>query len=173
MKDNALIHYGILGQKWGVRRYQNKDGTLTSAGQERYARDKRENDAKKKDKRIDVSSPDPKRWVKEDLDRSQRVVDASSNLVKTMQKFEKESRESGEVKKPTLDLSAMSDSELRERINRKLLEQQYNNLFSTVPPVRVSKGRQFLKNTMDIAGDVLMVSGSALAIARAIKELKG
>ena len=31
-----LIHYGILGQKWGVRRFQNEDGTLTAAGKERY-----------------------------------------------------------------------------------------------------------------------------------------
>lgn len=30
-----LIHYGILGQKWGIRRYQNPDGTLTNAGKER------------------------------------------------------------------------------------------------------------------------------------------
>ena len=28
-----LIHHGIKGQKWGVRRFQNKDGTLTSEGQ--------------------------------------------------------------------------------------------------------------------------------------------
>lgn len=33
--DADLTHHGVLGQKWGVRRYQNEDGTLTSAGKER------------------------------------------------------------------------------------------------------------------------------------------
>lgn len=36
MEDNYLIHYGILGMKWGIRRYQNKDGTLTKDGINRY-----------------------------------------------------------------------------------------------------------------------------------------
>lgn len=33
---NELKHHGILGQKWGVRRFQNEDGSLTSAGKKRY-----------------------------------------------------------------------------------------------------------------------------------------
>lgn len=35
MMNKELYHYGVKGMKWGVRRYQNKDGTLTSAGKER------------------------------------------------------------------------------------------------------------------------------------------
>ena len=41
-----LRHHGIKGQKWGVRRYQNKDGTLTNAGKQRYK------EAKDSDKRL-------------------------------------------------------------------------------------------------------------------------
>ena len=37
MQDTSLTHWGIKGMKWGVRRYQNKDGSLTSAGKKRYS----------------------------------------------------------------------------------------------------------------------------------------
>lgn len=37
-EDASLSHHGILGQKWGIRRYQNKDGSLTPEGLKRYQR---------------------------------------------------------------------------------------------------------------------------------------
>ena len=36
MERKELYHWGVKGQKWGVRRYQNKDGSLTPAGKKRY-----------------------------------------------------------------------------------------------------------------------------------------
>ena len=33
--SNVLVHHGIKGQRWGVRRYQNEDGSLTAAGKKR------------------------------------------------------------------------------------------------------------------------------------------
>ena len=36
IKSNELYHHGVLGQKWGIRRYQNPDGSLTEEGKRRY-----------------------------------------------------------------------------------------------------------------------------------------
>lgn len=39
LKIRELYHSGIKGQKWGIRRYQNEDGTLTDAGKARYSKE--------------------------------------------------------------------------------------------------------------------------------------
>lgn len=167
--ENELYHYGVLGMKWGVRRYQNRDGSLTAEGRKRYNRDIAENLAKKKDSRIDTSSPDPNRWVREDIERSKRVIDSGSDLIRQAKSIERDT--SPRSTKKRLNVSNMSDKELRDKINRELLERQYSDIFGE--EAKVSRGRQFTRETLEIAGTALAATSSILGIMLAIKQLKG
>ena len=167
--ENELYHYGVLGMKWGVRRYQNRDGSLTAEGKKRYNRDIAENLAKKKDSRIDTSSPDPNRWVREDVERSKRVIDSGSDLIRQAKSIEKNT--SPRSTKKRLNVSNMSDKELRDKINRELLERQYSDIFGE--EAKVSRGRQFTRETLEIAGTALAATSSVLGIMLALKQLKG
>ena len=167
--ENELYHYGVLGMKWGVRRYQNRDGSLTAEGKKRYTRDIAENLAKKKDSRIDTSNPDPNRWVREDIERSKRVIDSGSDLIRQAKNVERET--SPKSTKKRLNVSNMSDKELRDKINRELLERQYSDIFGE--EAKVSRGRQFTRETLEIAGTALAATSSVLGIMLAIKQLKG
>ena len=170
MNQNELYHFGIKGMKWGVRRYQNSDGTLTSAGQKRYDRDVAVNAGKKKDNRIPESGlKDPNRWVKEDRTRARGLVDATSRLNNDLKNANRESLNRAKNNRPKMDLSNMTDNEMRDQINRAILERQYNDMFA---PQKVSKGREFASNVLEIAGSTLAITSSALDIALAIKNLK-
>ena len=181
MANDYLVHWGVKGMKWGVRRYQNKDGSLTPKGQKRYARDAREQGYKeydsekgtyykvggKKNKRTDLEV-DANKYYKDDLNRSKRLVDESNRMTQEL----KRANDNAIKNKPRqqMDLSNMSDKEMREQINRKLLEKQYMDMFA---PQTTSKGREYAGKILDGAGSALAITGSALGVALAIKELRG
>lgn len=166
-----LRHSGIIGMKWGVRRYQNKDGSLTELGRYRYARDKEENSHKKKDKQVPTDTPDVNRWVREDNERATKVVKNTEQATNAAQRLIKATDPVTPKKK--MDLSNMTEKEMREQINRELLERQYNNLFAEDVHPKVTKGKQYALKTLEIAGGAAAVTASSLSIALAIRELRG
>lgn len=166
MENTILYHHGTKGMRWGVRRYQNIDGSLTPAGKKRYDRDQRENAGKKKGEK--VGAADPNRWVKEDHERSKKVLDETRGLTDRLKNANDASLRKRQRTK--MDLSGMSDQQMRNEINRALLERQYNDMFA---PQKSSRGREYVSKTLEATGNVLAVGSSALAIALAIKELRG
>lgn len=166
--NNELEHHGIFGMRWGVRRYQNADGTLTDAGKKRYSKDVQANKQKPKDKRVDEDSlNDPDRWVREDLNNAKTVTDSGKEIVNTASELE---RKTAKKNTKPLDLSSMTDQDLRNAINRNLLEKQYNEAFNKQ---EISKGREYVRDVLDYGGAALGVASSAIGIALAIKQLRG
>jgi hypothetical protein len=98
MNSNELMHHGIHGMRWGVRRYQNKDGSLTAAGR----------------KRINQLDSEYQRLTGMKLNKKT----SSADVKKTESKPKSKSK----------SISEMTNEEIQEKINRITLEQNLKSL---------------------------------------------
>lgn len=71
---NYLVHHGIEGQKWGVRRYQNADGTLTPEGLKRY----RDSDLHERDTATVFAKQNEMKNVKAPLTKKAKIIIGAS-----------------------------------------------------------------------------------------------
>lgn len=84
MSGYAIAHHGILGQKWGVRRFQNEDGSLTEEGRRRYGSGTGLNKRGLKTKRIDQDAFNA--YTKRNSDETDKIL---SNMQKESEKSAK------------------------------------------------------------------------------------
>lgn len=169
-KVNELYHHGIVGMKWGVRRYQNEDGSLTAAGKARYQTGetkKPEKDAKSKydglfDQTIKGGKDRPNISPAEKVGKeSERIVDGLDRGINAIDRIRRRNQ------KPDESVQKMSDEELRQRINRLNLEKQYNDLSAK----DTSRGMETVKDVLAIAGSTVAVVGGAVTIYATLKKL--
>ena len=176
--SSYLYHHGIKGMKWGVRRYQNKDGSLTDAGKRRLGSISDNNKRVNFDEnsgRIDSGKSNlgkARSAIHEEVASDYRnVSQASRSASEAAGKMSKLSRDSASRKQQKemekMDVSHMSDAELRQRINRMNLERQYKQMATE----DVARGRQRTSDILSTAGDVAAIGASAATIAATIYAL--
>lgn len=91
--DDKLMHYGVPGMKWGVRRYQNLDGTLTSAGKKRQKKEEKKKlkEIKRKQKEHKKIMTDRKKFLDNYYslsDDDRRLADKYFDALEKMEKRE-------------------------------------------------------------------------------------
>lgn len=127
MENNTLQHHGILGQKWGIRRYQNKDGSLTAAGKNRF---------------------------------KSKTANAGPN--------NREDHNKAHDKSKSKSVESMSDAELRARINRLQLEQQYAALSSK----EVNTGKDYVNKIIKASTTVATLTSKTIETYNNIDKIK-
>ena len=208
ISDDELYHYGIKGQKWGVRRYQNKDGSLTPAGKKRRSssdevRNMSTDELRQKVRRLNneqryidltKSSSSSISKTADGIERASRIggdanriyksmngennpyskvanqgIDAMSRTARLTKKIDSNVRSKNDTAKALKKLETMSDADLAKEVDRLDLEQQYSRLSNS----KIRRGKTSVNEVLDVAGDIVGIGASAVAIAVGIKKLMG
>ena len=206
LQVRELYHDGIKGMKWGIRRYQNYDGTLTEEGRRRYNKnyydDRAEGSLPTKDKDGNYYYTNKKGKKTLYKTRSEQLSDTEltdlNRRVQQENKLAAETSDAYEYKGPKADqalrdasriakdiadalpkgngkvikkdYSYLSDQELRDRINRLQLEDNYGRL--TGDTKYVKSGSEKAREILQTVGSVLAVSGSAVGLAYTIRKMR-
>lgn len=172
ISEDELYHWGIKGMKWGVRRYQNADGSLTAAGRRRYTNP----DGSLNDKGKKYYAKERARLIAE-----RKVIKNTQKTNDQLSRLEAQRRNNEALKKANAPkkeeapkhktAKEMTDEELDKAIARAKKEDEYNRLrpepvkkpgfmedlvTNVVKPAVMQSGKNMLASVMDKAVKDLM-----------------
>lgn len=146
--SNELQHHGIKGQKWGVRRFQNTDGSLTAEGKKRYS----VND------------------YQQAIDKTKtagKIVNEAKTLNNTVKKLNDPAAE----RRIRKSVAEMSDIELQKRVQRLNMEDNYTRMM--LHRENLERGRTFVDKALDVSAIAVQGTVASLTIALLVKQLTG
>lgn len=153
LTKDELYHHGILGQKWGVRRFQNPDGSLTAEGKLRY--------------RLDSKTG---KYVK--LSRKERK--AAVQKQKTFEKARKAAEQAKRNKSPRdKKINELTNKQLDKYIERMQKEQRALQLkadINRLDPKPVSKGEQFIRKLWNQTIEPALLNQGRQYLEKLIKD---
>lgn len=160
-----LQHHGIKGMKWGKRRFQNPDGSLTPAGIKRY-RDDADN--------IERQLNGKKSTSVEDYQNAIKKTKATGEAIDSVRKFNDDSKK---LKDPVMerrirkDTQEMTDKELQQKVQRLNMEDNYTRMM--MHREHLKQGEDYVSKVLDMSAVAVRGATTALTIAVLIKQLKG
>lgn len=166
--EDIIEHYGVLGQKWGVRH----DRKSTSSGRSKSA--PKTNTKTKPKTKTSLITININRSAKSDAKKATEAkVEKSKKKVSVLKQAVEKAKEIKTDSKPK-SVHELSDSELRERINRLNMEKQYSDLMKSQvsalnPPKQKSATRKFMENVGQEAAKAMIMGAVAIATEKVVK----
>ena len=175
--NNELKHYGVKGQKWGVRRYQNNDGSLTPEGRKRYSDDGDDRNGGNSGGGNGNHKSNKSGKTKDSVETMSKGINTTKKGVDDLASDRTRQREAEGKRNYRHEATQLTDKELREAVNRLNMEESYAKMMSSR---YVDAGRTrtdaLLSNAgtaLTVANTVLGATSTVLGIMLAMKQLRG
>lgn len=161
--NDKLMHYGVLGMKWGVRRSSPTNGQRRKDSLNKGTAGKLFTPSLKNGKDKPNISPAEK-MVKE----TKASLDEASSEASSVARSVSQIKRSKAKKNNARQISKMTDQELKDAVNRLNLERSYKSLTES----EINSGMSYVSDILGVVGGAVGIAGSTLAIVSAVKNLK-